>query len=432
MRLWWLIVFFLPFAAQAVEVKEVKTPGGLTAWLVQDKSLPLLSMQLAFRDAGASADPAGKEGRSALTAALLMEGTKKYTAREFSEQLDAHAIRLSIGADMDLFTANMKTLSEHREKAFELLSQALTAPRFAPEAVSRVRAQALAVLQAQEQNPNYALERAFSQRLFGAHVYARPENGSKASLGALTQQDFTNVTKRLLTKENLIISVAGDMDEATLSTLLDRSLGTLPAHFAPEKPVAAVTPTIQGAPDVIARDIPQTLVSFAAPGVARSDKDYMAAFVMNHLLGGAGLNSRLSKEIREKRGLTYGIATNVQPMLHASVWAGGFSTRNEQAWSAWVATRALIDDFAKNGPTDAELTDAKNYLTGSFVLNLDSNDELASYLISMQLYGLGRDYLATRNAQIDVVQVEDIKRVAARIFADKQLALVMVGGVKKP
>lgn len=422
-----MTVLLTAFPALAVEVKEVKTPGGLTAWLVEEHSLPMLSARFAFRDAGSSADPKGKEGRAILTTELMFEGAGARDALAFNEALEEKAVRLSINADADLFSAQLQTLTEHRDAAFALLSDALTKPRFEPAAIERTRARALAFIKAQEENPGHALERAFNEAAFPGHPYSRPEEGTQASVRHMRKEDFAAFTRRYLTRENLIIAVAGDITPEQLAPLLDKSFASLPARFEPEAKIEQITIPQATKPIMVTRDIPQTMVVFGLQGIPRDDKDYIAAFVMNQVLGGGGLNSRLGKEIREKRGLTYGISTENAPMLHGALWQGSFATRAEQAKAALDATRELIRDFAAGGPTDEELSDARKYLTGSFMLNIDSNREITSYLISMQLYALGRDYLDKRNAMIDAVTKEDVKRVAARLLKADAMTVVVVG-----
>lgn len=418
--------------AMATQVREIKTPGGITAWLVEEHAQPLIAVRVAFRGSGFAHDPDGKEGRTAMTAALLMEGAGDKDAEAFNNALETHAARLAISADEDMVQAALDTLSEHKEFAFGALGQALTAPRFDDGAIARVREQTRSAIAQQDTQPAYRLQRSWQRAAFGAHPYGKPDIGTKESILRLEKADFQFVAAHYLTRENMIVSVVGDISESELSHLLDTQFASLPARYAPDVTVTDTALPAKASTDIIAQDIPQTLVMFGASGIARNDPDYFSAYVMNYLLGGSSLTSRLGVEIRDKRGLAYAIGTQLSPMQHAASWQGSFSTRNEKVGEAIDTLKNTLRAFTATPPDEAALRDAKHFLTGSFVLNLDSNAAVANFLLSMQLYHLGIDYLDTRNAKIEAVTAQQVHAMAQRLIAPDRLLVVMVGNPTLP
>ncbi len=421
------ILLMLAPNAFAAKVQEIKTPAGFTVWLVEEHSLPIITASVNFTGSGDAYDPAGKEGRTNLAASLLMEGAGDKDSKAFSAALEEDAIRLNIGTDDDAVGAMLSTLSENKDRAFSMLADALIRPRFDADAVARARSKMQVLLVEQDAAPSYKLSRAFQENLYGKHPYARMGIGTKESLEALTTEDFRDYTKRYITRENIIISVVGDTTPAEISALLDKNLSALPAHYAPDSSVAEVQ--VPSAPDmkIIKHTMPQTMVAFGLAGMKRDDPDYIAGYVMNYILGGSGLSSRLAKEIRVKRGLTYGVNTQLAPKKYTGVWRGMFSTQNAQAKNALAALNEVLAATKKNAVTEEELADAKAYLTGSFMLDLSSNQEVANFLTMMQTQKLGSEYLEKRNSLIEKVTLADVKRVTLRLIDPARLRVVMVG-----
>lgn len=427
-----LVAFLLSFSlgspAFATEVKEVVSPGGIKAWLVEEHALPLVAVKIVFKDSGFAYDPASKEGRANMTSALLMEGAGDLDSRAFNEALENSAIQLNFGTDEDLLRASVESLSEHKEKAFSYLAMALTKPRFDSDAIERVRSQTLSIIKRQEQQPGYLVHRGWQKLAFGAHAYGNPFLGTKESVAKLGKSDLSDFARRYITRENMLVAVVGDITPADLGRLLDAHLAGLPARYDPDVKVKDMQLPQAAQQIVIDNDIPQSMIMFGAQGVKRDDPNYFAAYVMNYILGGNGsLSSKLSQEIREKRGLTYSVNTQIDPMIFGASWHGGFSTRNAEVGKALETLRTTLKEYAENGPSDTDMADAKKYLTGSFVLGLDSNSDIANYLISMQLYNLGRDYLDKRNSLIKAVKKEDVKKMAAQLLTPDKLLVVIVG-----
>ena len=414
--------------AFAVEVKEVVSEQGIKAWLVEEHALPLIAVKIAFEGSGFAYDKAGKEGRANMMAAMLTEGAGDMDSRAFSEAIESRAIALEAGVDEDYFRVSMETLSEHAETAFSYLALALTNPRFDADAIDRTRRQILTLQAQQEQDPSYQLMMHWNKAAFPKHPYSNPMVGTKASIAGLGKEDLKFFQSHFITRENMVIAVVGDITPDALKRLLDDQFANLPASYKPDTKVDDTQVAAASAPEIVNFDIPQTMVMFGLPALKRSDPDYYNAHVMNHMLGGGGtLSSKLGKAMREARGLTYGIGSFLDPAPHAPSWRGRFSTRNEQAGTALSVLKDTLKTFSEGNISDEELDDAKKFITGSFVLNLDSNADVANFLLSMQLLDLGMDYLDKRNALMEAVTKKGVADMAKRLIEADKLLVVMVG-----
>lgn len=419
--------FFSSSAALATPVEEFTTPGGLSVWIVREPSLPLWTMKISFAGAGAAYDAKGKEGRATMLASLLMEGAGEMDSAAFNSALESHAIRMNMFVDADMFHISLSSLSEHSEEALRLLGLALTQPRFDDEALARSQRQALSIIKQQQQEPRFLVSKAWVKTAFGDHPYHRMQLENPDSIQALDTDDIKEAKERYLARDNMLITVVGDVDKAQFGAMLDKALGALPEKRSADVSLSRATLGSSPKPQVIDFDIPQTIVMFGAEALRRDDPDYIPAFIMNEILGGGGLTSQLNIELREKRGLTYGINSGLVPQIHAGSWRGQFSTRNEQAGEALGVLKAQLAEFAQHGPTDAQLADAKRYLTGSFALNLDSNADMADFLMVMRIHALGRDYIERRNALIHAVTKEQVHAVAKRILQGDKLIITIIG-----
>ena len=410
---------------EAAEIQKVTSPGGIEAWLVQDDTVPLIAMDFAFRNAGSAQDPEGKEGLANLLSTLLDEGAADIRSEEFQAKLADLAVKLSFNASRDAFTGELTTLVENRDAAFELLRLALTEPRFDAEPVARMKAQIVSGIRRAERDPEAIAGRLWSSTVFPDHPYGRPTTGTEASVGAIEIADLADYRARAFARDNLVVGVVGAVDAKTLGPLLDKAFGGLPAK-ADLKPIAEVTPKT-GVRASQTLPIPQTIIQFGAPGLKRDDPDFIPAYVMNHILGGGTFSSRLFEEIREKRGLAYGVDTYLVAYDHAGLFAGGTSTRAEKADETMAIIEAEVRRMAAEGPTEEELAAAKRFLTGSYPLRFDTSGKIASQLVGIQLDDLGIDYIDKRNALIEAVTLEDVKRVARRILDAGELSIITVG-----
>jgi zinc protease len=410
--------------ARAIDIQEVTSPGGITAWLVQDDSIPFVAVELAFRG-GASVDAPGKRGAIHLMTALLEEGAGDRDAVAFAEATEELAASASFDVSDDALSVSFRALTENRDQAADLLADALARPRFDPDAIERVRAQVQSVIRAQDSDPGAIASKEMAHRQWGDHPYGTVLTGTAESVAALTRDDLLDAKDRVLARDRVIVSAAGDIDAAALGLLIDRIVGDLPATAAaplPAKPELLLT----GATEVIDWDSPQTVVTFSQDGLPMDHPDYFAAFVLNHILGGGGFSSRLMEEIREKRGLTYGVGTGLQNKVLGDTWGGGMATANERTGEAVALVREVWASM-REGVTEQELRDAKTYLTGEYPLRFDGNRRIAGILTGMQLMGMPRDYVNTRNQRIEAVTAEDVQRVAQEVLDPEKLEFVLVG-----
>ncbi len=408
----------------AVEVQRVDA-GSVEAWLVEDPSVPVISVHIAFRG-GAALDPAGKEGLANMAMALLDEGAGDLDSEAFQDRLEELAVELGFGAEPDLVTASLRTLAEHRDAAFELLKTALARPRFDAEPVSRIRGQLEARLRRQAGDADVQARQRFFETMFPNHPYARPVEGTEASLAAITVDDLRAFALSRLARDTIVIGVVGDVTAAELRPLLADLAAALPATAA-EDGVAAVAPAATGATIVVDRPGPQSEVMFGHAGLRRDDPDFYAATVLNQVLGAGGLTSRLFLEVRERRGLTYGVHTSLYPLRHAALIVGQAATANERVAETVAVIRTEWRRMAETGIGEDEFADAKTYLTGSFPLRFTQSGRIAAMLVGMQLHDLGIDYIDRRNGLIEAVTLADVNRLARRLLDPEALTFVVVG-----
>jgi zinc protease len=418
-----------PGEAHAMKVQEVKSPGGISAWLVEAHDVPLIAMRFAFDGGGSTQDPQGKEGLANFLASMLDEGAGDLRAKPFQERMEELAMRMSFDDGRDAFYGSFETLTENRDAAARLLALAVTKPRFDAEAIERMRKQHLAGLAYAARDPTRVASEQWMALAFAGHPYGRPANGTPKSVAAVGRNDLAGFHGRVFARDNLRVVVVGDIDAPALGKLLDAVFGALPAKAA-LLPVAATEAKARERLKVIDMNVPQSVARFGLPAMARSDKDFMAAFVLNTILGGSAFTSRLYQEVREKRGLAYGIDTSLVPMRHASVFFGGVATKNEEVGQSLDVIRTELERIVSDGPTEKELADTKAYLTGSFALRFDTSTNIANQLLWMLMEGLGHSYIQTRNAQIEAVTIEDVRRVAKRLFDGNELLVTVVGRPK--
>jgi zinc protease len=409
--------------AQAVPIERVISPGGLEAWLVRQETVPVISLEFAFAG-GASQDPADKSGVANMVSALLDEGAGELDSRAFHERLEGKAIELRFRAGRDYFNGSLRTLHENRDDAAELLRLSLTAPRFETKDVERIRGQVLSGLQRDSTSPNAIASRRWWAAAFPGHPYGREVYGSLESVPGIGFDDLRAYVKRVLARDGLKIAIVGNLDAADAGALIDRMFGSLPAK-ADLQPVPMVNPRGIGQRIVVDLDVPQTVITFGRRGVFRQDPDFMAAYILDHILGGGSFSSRLYTEIREKRGLAYSINDNLVWLKATALMIGGTATRADRTAEALTVIESEIKRMADTGPTEEELAKAKSYLKGAYALNLDTSNKIAGALLQIQLDGLGIDYIDRRGALIDAVTLEDAKRVAQRLLKSGMLVTVV-------
>ena len=413
-----------PMPSQAAtKIQHLTSPGGIEAWFVQDATVPLIAMEYAFAGGGAQ-DPADKPGVANLVADLLDEGSGDLDSNTFHERLDRRAIELSFSATRDYFRGSLRMLRDNKDEAFDLLRMSLTSAHFDATDVERIRSQVISGLRRDTTNPNALAGRKFLEVAYGDHPYGRQVTGTLNSVPTIEISDMKDYVRRVLAKDTLKIAVVGDVDPATLGKLLDQTFGGLPAkaNLVPVPDIAAAKPPQRA---FVPLDVPQTVITFGGPGVLRHDPNFMAAYVVNHIVGGGGLSSRLYHEVREKRGLAYSVYDALLWMDHSALFIGNTGTRADRAGDTMDAIDKEIRRIAEDGPTQQELDEAKSYLKGSQMLALDTSSKLASGLLQYQLDKLPIDYIEKRNAIVDAVTLDDARKAAKRLWSQGLLTVIV-------
>jgi zinc protease len=409
-------------AASAMTIEPIVSPSGIKAWLVREAAVPLVSLNFAFHGGSSQDDPL-KAGTASLASNLLDEGAGTLDSKAYHERLENHAIDLSFQVGRDYFRGSLRTLNEHRDEAFDLLNLAITKPRFDADAIERVRGQVLAGLRRETTNPNDLASRSWWQTAFPGHPYGRESKGTLETVPRITADDLRGYVRRVFARNELTISIVGDIDAETAGKLIDRAFSGLPGKNE-LNPVPAARPSNLGRRIVIDVNVPQAVVNFGGQGIARHDPDFMAGYIVNHILGGGSFSSRLYKEVREKRGLAYGVSDSLVWFRRAAVVIGGTATRGDRTADALQVIEREIKRMAENGPTSEELQEAKDYIKGSYALSLDTSSKIAAQLTQIELDDLGIDYIQRRDGMIDSVSIDDAKRVAKRLYGGGLLVTV--------
>jgi zinc protease len=409
--------------ARAMQIERVKSPGGIEVWLVRQSIVPIIAMDFAFLG-GASQDPADKSGLASMASALLDEGAGELDSKAFQERLEGRAIEIGFQVSRDYFSGSLRTLNANRDEAVDLLRLALTAPRFSPADIERIRGQILAGLQRETTSPNDIASKRWWATAFPGHPYGRQTNGTLETVPRIAADDLRAYTKRIFARDTLKVAIVGDIGPADAGALVDRVFGTLPPK-AELQVIPAILPQGLGRRIVVDLDVPQAVVAFGGNGIARKDPDFMAAYIVNFILSGGTFSSRLYREVREKRGLAYGIQENLVWLKSASLTIGSTATRSDRTGETLDLIESVIKRLADEGPTEDELVKAKSFLKGTYSLNFDTSRKISGTLLQIQLDDLGIDYVDKRNALIDAVTLDDTKRIAKRLLEGGRLVTVV-------
>jgi len=429
-----IIVLILAFAGvlpsqAAMQIQEVKSKSGVTAWLVEDYTVPMISMRFAFKG-GSTQDPAGKEGLANLITGLMDEGAGDMDSATFQERLDDVGLEMRFSEGRDALYGSVRMLAEAKDDGFDLLSLALKAPRFDQAPIDRIRAQIVSGIVADERDPEALAAIAWAEAIYGEHPYARRDEGTQATLATVTSADLKEFHRRTFARDNLYVGVVGAIDAKALAEVLDKVFGDLPGK-------ASLTAVSDALPKLgqevrIDYNLPQASVWLAYPGVERSDPAFFAAFLMNHVLGGGTFSSRLFNEVREKRGLTYSIGSSLVNNEYSTGLVISTATRSDRVEETLDIIRSEVKRMAEEGPTPEELERAKKYIIGAYAINnLDSSGSIASTLVELQLDNLGIDYIDRRGGLINAVTVDEAKAAAKRLLTAAP-AVMILGPAAKP
>ena len=411
--------------AHATHIQEVTSRGGIKAWLVEDHKLPLIAMHFAFRG-GVEQDPVAKQGLATLSMQMMTEGAGPYDASAFQQRLSDHSIQMKMVAGRDALTGMVKTLSADRQEAFDLLALALTQPRLDAKDFARSRDEQLTAVRSQFASPDWQARYGLFQKIFGSHPYGMRRLGTTKTLASLTRDDVKNFIATHIAKDNLLVSVAGDIKPSDLAKILDQTFGALPRK-AQLTPVTDLKWPQDTAVILTPREGTQTELLFAFPGPKEDEPQWHAIEIANYILGGGGFSSRLMQDVRDKKGLTYGINMALTPAMHGGVIIGESATDNPKTKEAWDIVQETMRNFYENGVTEKEINAAKDYLTGSMPLSLTSTDRIAEIMVEMQLNHRHIDYLDTRNDRVRKVTADEVEDAIRRWFNPDFLTLSMVG-----
>ncbi len=412
-------------SANAMEIQDVTSPGGIKAWLVEEHGLPLMAVRFGFTG-GAVQDPDGKEGVANLLTILMDEGAGDMNAAAFQERMEELAVKMSFDAGRDTLSGTFQTLTENRDEAIRLFRLALTKPRFDGDAIERMRATVISGLAFDEKDPSKVAAKAWKETAFAGHPYARPVRGTVDTLAGITADDLEAYRSRIFAKDTLRVTVVGDVTADQLGPMLDEMFGGL-SEQSGAREIKPVDFPAKGGTTVIKMNVPQSVAQFGHAAFARDDKDFIASYVLNYIIGGGGFNSRLMEEVREKRGLAYSVYSYIAPFRYAAIFLGGVATKNEEINRSIDVIRGVLQRMSDEGPSQVELDNARKYLTGSYALRFDSSSKIAGQLFWVQIEGLGKEYITNRNKMIDAVTLDDIKRVAKRLLKPDNLIVTIVG-----
>ena len=409
---------------RAATIQNIDLGKNATVWFAEDHTVPVIAFNISL-PAGSGYDPAGKAGLAAFAGAMMDEGAGDLSSKAFHEALANRAIGFSARADRDHLVISITTLKENAPEAMRLLQMALTRPRFEPDALARVRTQIIQSLQQDQAEPPRVAGRAFSRAFFGGHPYAHATLGEIGTVSSITAADLRGFARRHWVTHNLKVAVAGDITKPTLTKLLGDTFKPVSNHAVPPLPNIGRLgrPGVQ----VVPMPVPQPTAIFGLPGIMRADPDFIPGYVANYILGGGGFSSRLTDEVRVKRGLTYGVSTSLTAYTKASVMMGSVATRANAIRQTVQVVKDTMAKFATEGPTQTELDDAKTYLTGSFPMAFASNGGTASQLGTFQRQNLDIGYVARRNSLIQAVTIADVRRVAKRLYDPAKLTVVIAG-----
>ncbi|MCA8867033.1 MAG: insulinase family protein [Rhodobacteraceae bacterium] len=413
----------LPARAE-IDVQTVTSPGGIKAWLVEEHSIPFIALEIRFKG-GTSLDLTGKRGATYMMSGLLEEGAGDLDAAAYLKAREELAASFSFDAHGDAVSVSAQFLTENRAQAEELLRKALQQPRFDQAALDRVRAQVVSIIAGNQKDPNQIASDTFDKLAYGDHPYGTPSTGDVDSVNRLNREDMITAYRNALARDRVYVAAVGDISAEQLGVMLDNLLGALPETGAPMPERAKLLLT--GGLTVVDLPTPQSVAVFGHAGIRRTDPDFFTAYVMNQVLGANGFTSRLANEVREKRGLTYGVYTYLASYDLADLYLGSVASANDRIAEAIAVIRDEWRKMAEDGITAEELEAAKRYLTGAYPLRFDGNARIAGILANMQLDDLPASYLKTRNDKVNAVTLEDVRRVAKRLMRPEDLRVVVVG-----
>jgi len=429
-----LTLAVLPSARAALHIQSWTLDNGARVLFVESHAIPVLDLSIEF-DAGERRDPEGKAGLADLANSMLARGVHASAAPDAEPALSEAQILDGFadtaaerggGADPDRAGASLRTLSdpEQRDASVDLLARILAQPSFPEDLLARDKAREIAAIKEDDTKPESIASKAFWAALYGSHPYGWHE--TVESVGAITRDDLVKFHRTYYVANRAVIAMIGDIDRTEADLIARRLTKRLP-QGEPLPPLPPVK--LQAAQDIrIPNQASQAHILLGMPAVARGDPDYFPLLVGNYTLGGGGFVSRLMREVREKRGLSYSVYSYFDPMAQEGPFQAGLQTRKNEADKALKVVRDTISNFLEHGPTAAELAAAKDNLVGGFPLRIDNNRKILANIAAIGFYRLPLDYLDTWTANVQKVTVADIRAAFRRKLAMDRMSTVVVGG----
>lgn len=411
-----------------LDIQHWTTPQGARVYFVENHDLPMLDVSVDF-SAGSARDSRDKSGLANLTRHLMGLGAGTYSERDIAEKLADVGAVLSGRLDADRAGFSLRTLSgkAERDQALALLAAILTRPVFDAAILEREKARVIAGLEEAATKPESIGSKAFQRALYGAHAYSQDEGGEVDSVRGLTRADLAAFHQAHFRARNMVVALMGDISRQEAEALAAGLAADLPAG-EPPAPIGPVIPPDAGVERVIPHHATQSHLFMGLPGLKREDPDYFPLHVGNYILGGGGFDSRLNEAIRQKKGLAYSVYSYFMPMQELGPFQIGLQTRRDATREAVDTARAELDRYLLEGPSDAELEQARNNLIGGFPLRIDSNRKILEYLAMIGFYRLPLDWLDTYSARVAAVTRDDILRAFRARVRPEAMSTVIVGG----
>lgn len=408
----------------SANVQEIHS-GNVQAYLLEEHANPIVSLSLAFQNAGVAHEPENKLGLTTMLAEMLTAGGADYDAKAFKDLCAEYGIKIDFATTADHFNGTLQFPKEFQEKAIELFKAALYEPQFDEAYLTLVKKRQLLALQLQEEQPAQMLADKFKQFVFAGHPYERNVLGTKESIVKITVADLDDYRQRKLAQNNLLIGVAGDVTATEAGHLLEQLFADLPLEAQTDK-LSPLDIETTGVKQAIPRQTAQNVTRFATQGTFRNSVDFYPLYIVNYVFGESGLNSRLNKRIREQEGLTYGIYTYLAIKQAAALIEGGFSATPDNFEEAVAMLHQEWQRLANDGISAEELAQAKDALIASYNLRFASTAGIADMLLAMQIYDLGIDFLQKRNDYIKEVTLQAVNAAAKKYFS-KMPDLMYIG-----
>ncbi len=419
-----IVLVLFSKSSHALKFKELESSNGIKFWFVEDNSIPIISMSFSF-NGGSYFDPPGKEGLSNIMTSLLDEGTNKLSSVEFKQKLKSNGVKLYFSTQKHKIEGTFQVISSNKIEGFELLRNALNNPKFSENDILKIKNQVKSSIKIEEADISRLSSKKFNENFYINHNFSNSIKGSLESLDKIEKSDIMQIYKRNFQLSNLTIGISGNIGEKEVKEFVDLAFGNL--NRSENNFSISDFESLKKGMLLQKIETPQTAVVFGQKGLGRNDKDFFAARILNYVIGGGSFQSRLYKNIREKRGLVYSIYSYILPYKNDGVIIGGFQTSNDSVKQVIKLVKKEWDSIKKHGISEKEFSEAKTFFKGSFSRNFTNTMSIANLLEIVQYYKLGADYFDKRDEIIDSLELESINQLASILFNSNELFFMIVG-----